>query len=224
MISVFYVKNDIPLSFENYHEVLTCLPLSERIRIQSIKDAGTAKASLLGKILLKNGLLFHGYNPDIMNTISRNQYGKPIIDNGPFFSISHAEELVVCVISTDQKVGIDVELIKEVDLNEYLSGLHPSEIEYLIKRKNLSKDFFSVWTKKEAVIKADGRGFSLNLNEFDVLNSKVVIEAKEWSLMVVNVDNRYSCHLALEDPREEINLYFLNSNGLVNLKNLNFTN
>lgn len=73
------------------------------------------------------------------------------------FSISHSGEYVVMTVS-DRPVGIDIE---EIDFDIEISGMGKmvfSESENLVI-KNDAKNFFCLWTKKEALFKAHGTGF-----------------------------------------------------------------
>lgn len=102
-------------------------------------------------------------------------HGKPFLENPPTalrFNLSHSGEVVLCAVTWERDVGVDVERIKptidHVALarrffspmeNEQLSSLPPE----------LRRDaFFATWTRKEALVKAWGVGLSLPLDRFDV--------------------------------------------------------
>ena len=56
--------------------------------------------------------------------------------------------------------------------------------------------FYDFWTKKESVIKADGRGLEIPLNEFEVINNSVCINSSTWHLQELIVNDNYKAHLA----------------------------
>ena len=72
--------------------------------------------------------------------------------------------------------------------------------------------FYRVWSRKEAVIKADGRGVSIGLDRFDVsagdppalLDARwegaVPDEAARWSLRSLDAGSRYAAALAVRSP------------------------
>ena len=70
--------------------------------------------------------------------------GKPII-NGGYISIAHSNNMVAVAFSKDAVVGVDIELIK----NDY-----PKRVAELMNYNGEPCGFYSLWTRREAVIKA----------------------------------------------------------------------
>ena len=104
-----------------------------------------------------------------------NSYGRPEIaqSNGNpqlRFSVSRARGLVACLIVLSIDAGIDVEEIRELDNLIALSENIFTSLELSNMRKPPENDrveeFFTLWTLKEAYIKAKGMGLSLPLNQF----------------------------------------------------------
>ena len=91
-----------------------------------------------------------------------NEHGKPYIEGGPYFSISHCKEGIAVVID-DQPVGIDIETIRHAD--EELIQRTMNEEEQ--KQIRTDRDFIRFWTQKEAVVKAQGTG----IESFDQLQN-----------------------------------------------------
>jgi 4'-phosphopantetheinyl transferase len=87
-------------------------------------------------------------------------------------NITHSRGMVACAVGTECLVGIDAEpLDRDVDLASATEILSADERCWL-SRQPLSEakgKFLRLWTLKEAVIKADGRGFGLPLDAFAVL-------------------------------------------------------
>ena len=72
-----------------------------------------AHAYLYGKLLLKEAISQLGFDHSL-EFMQKTKYGKPYFKNNDFgFNISHSGEYIVCVISTDEKqnLGIDIEEI-----------------------------------------------------------------------------------------------------------------
>lgn len=104
-----------------------------------------------------------------------NDYGKPVAvpGCGLEFSLSHAPGLVVCLISHGSEVGVDTEpeeraaTILEVAATVFSPG-EMAQFESL-GDKDKSNRALSVWTLKEAYVKARGLGLSLPLQRFSLL-------------------------------------------------------
>lgn len=88
-----------------------------------------------------------------------------------FFNLSHSKRIVTCVISSFDEAGIDVEDMTQNPL-EVMPVVFVSQermvIEAEISYANKVEAFYRVWTRKEAVMKAVGKGFSLSPLSFAV--------------------------------------------------------
>lgn len=105
-------------------------------------------------------------------TFSRGAHGKPYLPGMPFFNLSHSDRWVACAVSPSEAIGIDVETF--VRLGGYRDLLpaitHPAErhcIEQAPPSDRLTL-FKRCWTRKEAVLKATGKGLSDDLQSIDV--------------------------------------------------------
>lgn len=96
--------------------------------------------------------------------------GKPSIDGGPEFNLSHSGDLAALAISGDGAVGLDIE--RQRTIEDAVARRHFSPAEYAELSRLPSADwlggFYRCWTRKEAVIKACGLGLSMPLDSFDV--------------------------------------------------------
>ena len=93
-----------------------------------------------------------------------NKFDKPI-SNNIFFNISHSKGVVVLVTSKTREVGVDIEHIREtnVDLINFIS----SEEEKEFIRNEI--DFYSIWTNKESLVKCLGTGLKTNVKTIPAL-------------------------------------------------------
>ena len=84
--------------------------------------------------------------------------GKPMVRGDKiYFSKSHSGEYVVFAVS-DRPIGIDIELIREIDAKVLEVVMNKCEIAYILENKELvNRRFFEIWTKKEAYIKCYGK-------------------------------------------------------------------
>jgi len=92
--------------------------------------------------------------------------------DGLSFSCSHAAGLAVVAVLRDGVVGVDVEHCRPVpDATAIATGLlHPSEAGIIrsLAEADRAAAFLQLWTRKEAVAKADGAGLSLRLDAWAV--------------------------------------------------------
>jgi 4'-phosphopantetheinyl transferase len=103
----------------------------------------------------------------------RDSYGKPhVVDREFEFNLSHSGALAVIAVSASSKVGVDVEKIRPLpDLDAIARRLF-TRAEYAqicASPPNRRVDtFFTCWTRKEAFIKALGKGLSIPLDSFEI--------------------------------------------------------
>ena len=97
------------------------------------------------------------------------EHGKPFVVDGPEFNLSDSGDLALIAISDGPPVGIDVERVREVE-HERLARRFFSVLECaaLESCPDPAVAFFTIWTRKEAVVKATGRGISGGLSAFTV--------------------------------------------------------
>lgn len=87
--------------------------------------------------------------------ITFNEHGKPLCDFC-FFSISHSEDRVVCVVS-DTPVGVDIQQIKPIKQRKNYMLFSKKESDYVNQNIELvSQRYIEIFTKKEAAIKMLG--------------------------------------------------------------------
>lgn len=103
--------------------------------------------------------------------------GKPYLDKNRhpqlYFNQSHTKNMACLAITNAGPIGIDIEEVKVMnDMNEIASRFfstqeqsHFSQIKDLQTKTNT---FFQIWTKKEAVLKANGQGMFIGLDTFDI--------------------------------------------------------
>jgi 4'-phosphopantetheinyl transferase len=84
------------------------------------------------------------------------QHGKPVLPGGPGFSLTHAGELVGVAVHPGGEVGLDVEQVREL-------GDLPAMVAHVCSPQESAADaeaFFTLWTRKEALLKAVGTGLA----------------------------------------------------------------
>ena len=203
MTAIFYTFC-IPLDVSDYMEQLSKLPKEMRIKNGKFKRWQDAHAHLYGKLLLEVGLEYYGINRSLKELLV-SKYGKPYFANQNFsFNISHSGEYVVCIISKEEpsNLGIDLEQIKPIPFQAFEKIWTQKEKKSLIDLQQ----FYTYWTRKEAIIKADGLGMQIPLNEIEVTSLQSQVGDKEYYLKHIFLDKEYKMHIASITKLEAVNL------------------
>ena len=127
-----------------------------------------------GRGLLRMLLAEHvGIDPKKLDLVA-SEHGKPRLSTHPqaAFNMAHSENLAIYAFGSDgEEVGVDIEVIRSVDslrlAKTCFSALEQTELEGFAPAVRLGA-FFNGWVRKEAIVKADGRGMSLSLDSFSV--------------------------------------------------------
>ena len=182
------------LSEYEYIKAVSLLPGEMQHRASRYRRWQDAHSYLYGKLLLKYGLRQMGRDDSLL-TMKKGTHGKPYFDDDSFsFNISHSGEYIVCVISDFQNkaIGIDIEEMKPLVFTNFDSIWSPQEKKEI---KNLEK-FYTFWTRKEAIIKADGRGMGIPLDTIDTTKLTVAVDNHTYYLNELEIDEKYSTHVA----------------------------
>lgn len=103
-------------------------------------------------------------------TFEENAHGKPFIQSGPHFNLSHSHNLAALAIGEDVELGMDIEWVRPVEhdvARRFFSARECAALEALPGNERIAA-FHRCWTRKEAYVKAEGSGLAIPLNAFDV--------------------------------------------------------
>lgn len=210
MFKVYYTYSD-ELEPEAFSTYFNQLPYSCQMRVKRYKQIQDQLNFVSGRMLVRNALKDMGLPDKLAMSLSYSSYQRPYIDGVNLdFNISHSNGLVACAIGENSKVGIDVEWIKEIELADFVSQFTMEEWEQI--ESNGYVRFYNLWTRKEAVIKADGAGLSLPINEFSVLEDSINVKGKNLFLKELYLKSNYSVHLCAGEEILDVNLILINLN------------
>lgn len=205
-VKVFVALNKEEIPPDQWNFLLEKLPRNLHRSVLRFKRWQDRQASLLGKLLLAHGLKTLGFSASLLEQISTDKYNRPTLPLDKDFNISHSGEYVVCAIS-NHRIGIDIELIRPVKLKNFHSVLTQKEIGILSELENPENLFFEIWSKKEAAIKADGKGFSNDLKQCEALGDRLFLDNQWWQLKEIIIHPEYKCFLAAADEFGMVNLH-----------------
>ncbi len=166
-LNLFNSKNNIHL----YKKLLSDIELDKAYRFKFEEDRET--------FILTHGLLREllgekiGKNPDKIQ-FSYNSFGKPTLLNEKyFFNISHTKNFFAIALSDKVPVGIDIENInRDIEWQPIVNSYFTQNEKNWITNfpDDIQKNaFYTIWTRKEAVLKALGVGIVNHLNMIDVV-------------------------------------------------------
>lgn len=151
-----------------------------------------------------------------------NRFGKPELVNESSssltFNLSHSQTVAVVALARDRALGVDVEDIHPIESEVAKMHFSPAE---LFQLRKLHDDawliaFYRCWTRKEALVKAEGVGLGLALDSFDVgLSAEAELLGTRqpfthaWKLYDVSPSSRTIGALATAPPKARLSCYSL---------------
>ncbi|XLS27826.1 4'-phosphopantetheinyl transferase family protein [Flavobacteriaceae bacterium M23B6Z8] len=196
-VYVYFIKNNQRLPQSLWVDCFDLLPIEFHSKINRYYFWKDRQASLFGKLLLQ--LLMNKLVPGAsLENLNYNKYHKPFIREKLSFNLSHSENYVVCAgTQLMEPIGIDIEFVNHgIEINEFKNIFSPAEWSIIQKAENLESSFFKLWTIKESVIKADGRGLQLPLEQLKVDHQTVKCESETWYCKEIAIHDEYYCHIA----------------------------
>ncbi|MFO7557428.1 MAG: 4'-phosphopantetheinyl transferase superfamily protein [Desulfobacterales bacterium] len=205
-IAVLFTKWDKKLSNETFENHLKNLPEKLQERICRFHRWQDRQAGLYGKLLLRKALTGCGCSDACLENLKFTRFGRPFMDHDIDINLSHSGEIAVCAVSKNGRVGIDIEKIKPVELSGFKKYILPEvwkEIDRSDEKENL---FYDYWTMVESSLKADGRGFSLPIEEMAVNGNAVTLCGKNWYITRLDIGEGYRCCLASSRNEPELSV------------------
>lgn len=200
MTKIYYTRFQKQFSKAQYNTYLNLLPQDLQSRAHRYFRWQDAQAFLLGKSLLLRGLIDAGLEGSLLlQQLKYTEYNRPYLSEKIDFNISHSGEYVVCAISDQCRVGLDIEKVEPRDLASFRSQMTDEEWEMVTTAADPQQAFLHYWTKKEAAIKAHGQGLSLGLKEVVIGDGEMNLEGKAWPLYEVEIASGYVCHLVTDE-------------------------
>jgi 4'-phosphopantetheinyl transferase len=197
-VQVLYTFFDRRLSEQAWESHLRKLPEETQIRILRYRRWEDRQAGVFGKLLLMEGLKGFGYTVNAISRTRPDAHGRPALECRVDFNISHSGEYVVCAVSNDTRVGIDIEKRKAFRFRDLADCFSAEEWEEMAKSGDGEAAFYNFWTMKESVLKADGKGLSMPMNRVRIKDGRANLEGAMWFLRELDFGPDYSCHLATD--------------------------
>ncbi len=206
-----------PLTVESAASLVRRLPQAERDRFRRYRHALLAHQFLAGRLLVRRWLESVTGTPAAEWQLVEGQRGRPEIahPSSPWsFNLAHSGNLVACVLSTVEGVGVDLEDLERRpatgDLaRRFCSPAEVADIESL-PAGDQTRRFLIYWTLKEAYLKARGLGLAVHLAdlEFTLTGSHPTINfrasldgtSRAWAFELFQPTSRYLLSVAAPHP------------------------
>ncbi len=209
-------RSDIDVSEEQLENYRHTLSVDELNRASLFTFPDKEKEYVVTRGLLRAALACLLNAPAHSFEFCYSKEKKPKLENatssGLVFNVSHSHGQALVAVSSNRQLGIDIECIrKDVDFKK-LARRFFSENEYkslLDYEGNVLRAFFTTWTRKEAFVKAIGKGIAFGLAEFDVnIDPDAPAEmlatrwqredAEKWQLATIDSIDNYVATLATD--------------------------
>ncbi len=157
-----------------------------------------------------------------------NEHGKPYLPGSHIeFNLSHSKQVGLLAVNLNEPLGVDVEW-RRPDFGgmkiarRFFSPQEVTELEQLPEDQRVHA-FFNGWSRKEAYIKALGKGLAIPLSKFSVSLSprkpaKLLStehdpgQLKRWKLYNLNVGDDYSGALLISKQKTNVFLFEIDQN------------
>lgn len=205
------------------------LSLDEKIRAERFYFEVDRNRFITGRGLLRSILSSYLKMDPSQIEFVYGQYGKPALKMGLGnktleFNLSHSKDLAVYGFSWNRKIGIDVENVQPMpdfdSFAEHFFSRHETAFINSLSGKEKEQAFFKIWTCKEAFLKANGSGLTVQINQVEIsLVAEEVValstidgcreQAAHWCFKIFNPFPDYQVALASELPIGQVVIKYL---------------
>ena len=196
----YVIKNICDISEDDLKQSFLYMTDSRKAKVERQKNIQAKKCTLAGEWLVRVLLSEITGKDKESFVIKADKSGKLFSKNcdGLLFNISHSENIVTAAVS-DKDLGIDIELLRPVNLKLAKKMCNESEILYIFGHKPEDDDyeknsdpdyirrFLEIWTLKEAYLKYKGTGIT-GFDSFNLPTSgykKMKIENTDYVMHIV---------------------------------------
>lgn len=163
----------IPLTDQLTTKYLSMLDAAEKARAERFYFDKDREHFILSHGVMRE--MLSGYlqcNPRAIE-YAFNEHRKPFIKNTVLqFNLSHSHDMAVLAVTKNTEVGVDIEYQQRDRSTLDIAKRFYSPLEYknliALPEAQQTQAFFNIWSRKEAFIKALGRGLSYPLDQFSV--------------------------------------------------------
>jgi 4'-phosphopantetheinyl transferase len=162
---------------------------------------------VLGRLLVRLALETLGLDPAVLAGWRVDRFGRPGLPGCPAdCSLSHSGGLVAAAVGWPGRVGVDVEVLAPLPLEALDAAFGSGEMADIRSAPEPARRALELWTGKEAALKADGRGMSLDPALVDARGEAIRLDGEVWRILRPELTPGWLCALATNQPASEVNV------------------
>jgi len=215
-VHVWQVRLDV--DGDELHALTSVLSADERERTSRFVRPCDASRSAAARGHLRQLLGHYLDRPAAEVALGVGPHGKPFVSAPGAgwlrFNMSHSGDRGLIAVANGREVGVDVERFQpELPDPELRKLFAPAEQRALsaLTAGDYIEQYFTLWTRKEAVVKGLGVGLLVPLNGVDVLNDRVPLTAdlarnlppvstSTWNVRSLRQGENYFAAVAVQAP------------------------
>jgi 4'-phosphopantetheinyl transferase len=207
MLRVYYTQAteglaEAPAWAAAYRRLLERTPPARGQRLERFRHRQAWITSAAGLLLLEYTMREAGFADFALAELVYPEDRKPCCPGRPDFNISHSHSAVYCALAEQGRVGVDVEKIRPLDTAGFERMIDAQEL----AEAGGDTPFFEVWTRKEAVLKAQGRSgvWDMHRVSLDFEQQNADFKGERWQVRALPADAGYAAALAWRDGDDHI--------------------
>jgi len=146
------------------------------------------------------------------------EHKKPFLTNPKntqlHFNLSHSGEKAIYAFGLAHPLGIDIETVRNkcnFDVADRFFSDSERENLSILSDDEKRLAFYRIWARKEAMIKATGKGLTQSLSAFSVsledVTETIILDNQDWRLCSIAVGDAYQAALACHPSMKSIMVY-----------------
>lgn len=211
-VHVWSIDLNIDTNLEK--EFFSLLNPEERIRAHRLRTPFHRKRFIAARGALRELLGRYLDMPPELIEFQYNEHKKPDLLNTNiplFFNITHCRDQALAAFTYGNRVGIDLEKVREkynlAVAERYFSKDENLALMHLPNRERTTA-FYRLWARKEAVVKAIGKGMSYPMATFTVsveaVSETIDVAEEKWYLAPLVANKGFEAAIATKHPIQNL--------------------
>jgi 4'-phosphopantetheinyl transferase len=220
MIDVYFVH--VNVADDVLDALANLLTIPERARADRYRFPEDRRRSIVARAATRRFLSRYLNSDPATLVIDEEEFGKPVLRGHEMeFNASHSGDLVALAFANDTAIGVDVERRRQLSdplalARRYFSA---EEVAIVERSADAGDAFFAIWTAKEAIVKANGKGIGTgDLHGFTVPfrdpQLRPVIDGWSVAALDPNRDGYYAA-IAARDGERRIVVHSITAEALL---------